>query len=138
MDFNKKLKQRFWIAVSYTALGLILVAADAVKHFDNYFFCAFGVALLAMGILRLIRYRKITQDDKTIRKQELTETDERIRMISAWAKSWVFSLSVMSAGILVIVLNLMGRHEEALPFAWFVCSMVVLYWICFTIIRKKY
>jgi len=138
MEFKKKLKQRLSIAVFYVALGLVLIIAGAANHFENYFFFSFGIAMLIMGILRIIRYRQITRDDKTIRRQELVETDERNKMISERARSWVFSLSIMGAGILVIALNLLGHHDAALPFAWYVCGMVVLYWICWIIIRKKY
>ena len=138
MDFRKKMKQRLWIAISYIALGLILVIADAVNHFENYFFSSFGFALVIMGILRIIRHRKTMRNDQSIRKQELAESDERIRMIAERARSRVFSLSVTGAGILVIVLNILGHHDAALPFAWYVCGMVVLYWICFSVIRKKY
>ena len=138
MDFRKKMKQRFWIAISYIALGLILVIIDVVNHFENYFFSSFGSALMIMGILRIIRHRKIMRDGQSIRKQERTESDERIRMIAERARSWVFSLSVTGAGILVIVLSILGHHDAALPFAWYVCGMCILYWICFIIIRKKY
>ena len=138
MEFKNKLKQRFWIGVSYMGLGLALVISDALRSFENQYFCAFGFALLMMGVLRVIRYRKITRDSSSIRKQELAETDERTRMISERAKSWVFSLSIMASGILVIALNLLGYGDAALPFAWYVCGMVVAYWICFAILRKKY
>ena len=138
MDFRKKMKQRLWIAISYIALGLILVIADAVNHFENYFFSSFGFALVIMGILRIIRHRKTLRDDQSLRKQELAESDERNRMIAERSRSWVFSLSVTGAGLLVVVLNILGCHDAALPFAWYVCGMCVLYWICFIIIRKKY
>ncbi len=138
MDFKKKLKQRLYIAVFYIATGLILLIAGIRTNADNYFFTAFGAALLIMGILRIHQYRKITRDDRTIRHQELIETDERNRMIAERARSWTFSLSIMAAGTVVIVLSLLGHHDEALPFAWFVCLMTVLYWICWNIIRRKY
>ena len=73
-----------------------------------------------------------------MRKQELAESDERTRMIAERARSWAFSYALMGAGIVVIVLNVMGKHDEALPFAWYVCGMTVLYWLCFIIIQKKY
>lgn len=138
MDFRKKMKQRFILAVGYILTGLALVCIDLVNAAENYFYFSFGFALLLMGILRLFRYRKITKSTQTMRKQELTEQDERTRMIAERARSWCFSLSVTAAGIWVIILSLLGRHEEALPFSWYVCAMVVLYWICFVIIRKKY
>lgn len=138
MDFKKKLKQRFYIAAAYIILGLVLIFVDIASNFENYFFSSFGIALTCMGILRLLHYRKITRNDQTMRKQELAESDERIRMISERAKSWVFSFSIIISGILVIVLNILGYHDAALPFSWFVCGMVTLYWIFWNILRKKY
>ena len=138
MEFKKKMKQRLIIALSYILLGTVLTAAAFAGKSDNYFFSAFGLALILMGVLRLLRYRKITASEQTMRRQELTESDERIRMMAERARSWAFSLSVTIAGVAVIVLSLLGKHDAALPFSWFVCAMVVLYWICWLIIKRKY
>ena len=94
MDFTKKMKQRLIIAISYIAVGFALILADTLKGFENGFFFSFGITLVVMGLLRLFRYRKITRDDQSLRKQEVEETDERTRMISERAKSWAFSLSI--------------------------------------------
>ena len=138
MEFKKKLQARLYIAVSYIVVGLVLIAADALNHFENHYFASFGMTLVVMGILRLIRHRKITKDDASIHRQEVAETDERTLMMAEKARSWAFSYSVMIAGIAVIVLSLLGKHDTAQPFAWFVCAEVVLYWICWLILRKKY
>ena len=138
MEFKKKLKQRLYIAVSYIVIGLLLIAADALNHFENQFFFSFGVTLIVMGILRLLRHRKITRDDASIHRQEVAETDERTLMMAEKARSWAFSYSIMIAGIAVIVLSLLGKHDAAQPFAWYVCGQIVMYWICWLILRKKY
>lgn len=138
MDFKKKMKQRLYIAVSYCVLGLILIIADIVNSFENYFIFSFGFALLIMGVLRIVQNRKITNNEKTMHKREIAETDERMKMLSERAKSWTFSFSIMIAGIIVIILSFLGRHELAQPFAWFVCLMVALYWIFRLIANKKY
>ena len=138
MEFKKKLKTRLIVAVSYILLGLVLVAVDLMGQTDNYFYASFGFALIIMGLLRIFRHRKITVDERSIRQQELTESDERTRMIAERARSWTFSLTVTLSGAIVLVLSLLGYHDESLPFAWLVCGMVTVYWICYLIIRKKY
>lgn len=138
MDFKKKLKQRFYIALFYITLGLILVIAAYLGEFENYFVSSFGIALLVMGVIRTIRHCNITRDAQSIRQQELAETDERNLMISERAKSWAFSFSILLAGLSVIVLSLLGYHDLAQPFAWFVCLMTLLYWICYHIVKRKY
>ena len=138
MEFKKKLKQRLYIALSYIAIGIALIAADALNHFENQFFFSFGITLIVMGILRLIRHRKITKDDASIHRQEVAETDERTLMMAEKARSWAFSYSIMIAGIAVIVLSLLGKHDAALPFAWYLCGMTAVYWIFWIILRRKY
>ena len=138
MEFKKKLKTRLIVAVSYILLGLVLVAVDLMGQTDNYFYASFGFTLVIMGLLRIFQHRKITADEKSIRQQELTESDERTRMIAERARSWTFSLTVTLSGAIVLVLSLLGYHDESLPFAWLVCGMVTVYWICYLIIRKKY
>ena len=138
MEFKKKLQARLYIAVSYIVIGLVLIAADTLSHFENQFFFSFGMALMVMGILRLIRHRKITKDEATIHRQEVAETDERTLMMAEKARSWAFSYSILIAGIAVIVLSLLGKHDAAQPFAWYVCGQIGLYWICWLILRKKY
>ena len=138
MEFKKKLKQRLYIAVSYIVIGLVLIAAGALNHFENQFLFSFGMALTMMGILRLIRHRKITKDESTIRRQEVAETDERTLMMAEKARSWAFTYSILIAGIAVIVLSLLGKHDTAQPFAWYVCGQVSLYWICWLFARKKF
>ena len=138
MDFKKKMKVRLFISIAYCILGIALVAASAMNHFQNQFTISYGLALLVIGFLRIAQNRKITKDDKTMRHQELTEADERNKMLSDRAKSWTFSFSIISAGLIVIVLSVLGHHDQARPFSWFVCSMVGIYWIFRFIAGKKY
>ena len=138
MDFEKKMKQRLYIAVGYCVLGPALIIAGVVNKFENYFISSFGFALLIMGILRIVQNRKITKSKKAMHKREVAETDERNKMLAERAKSWTFSFSILIAGVVVIILSILGLHDQAQPFAWFVCLMVVLYWVFYLIARKKY
>ena len=138
MDFKKKMSQRLWIAVSYIVLGAALALVALITKSENQFLSSFGIALALMGILRIFQYRKITKSTDTLRKRELAETDERNRMIAERAKSWTFSFSILIAGVVVIVLSLLGYHDAAQPFAWYTCGQVVLYWVFWFILGKKY
>ena len=138
MEFKKKLKIRWYTAAVFILLGIALIVVAVLGSFENDFFVAYGGALIVMGILRLIQHRRITKNEKSVRDRELAESDERFRMISERARSLAFSWSIVAAGIVVIVLSLMGKHDAAQPFAWYVCGMVLLYWIFWVILGKKY
>lgn len=138
MDFEKKMKLRLYIGIAYCAIGIILVLAGILNHFDNHFISSFGFALLAIGILRIVQNHKTTKSEKAMHRREIAESDERNRMISERAKSWAFSFSITLSGIVVIILSVMGYHDLAQPFSWFVCLMVALYWVFWMVASRKF
>ena len=138
MNFEKKMKQRLYVAVGYCVLGIILIAAAVINRFENMFLSSYGLALLVLGILRIVQNRRITKSAQSMHRREVAESDERTRFLSDRAKSWTFSYSIIACGIIVIVLSLLGYHEQAQPFSWFVCAMITLYWIFYLIASKKY
>ena len=138
MDFEKKLKLRLNIGIAYCVLGAVLLVADILLDFENYFISTFSITLVLLGILRIVQNKRITKSEKTMHQREVAETDERNKMIAERAKSWAFSCSILLAGIITIVLSVLGYHDEAQPFGWFVCAMTTLYWIFWFVARKKY
>jgi len=138
MDYRKKLKKRLLVNLFWAVFGLGMILYCFFTDTNNTYPFSLGIAFIIIGIIRTIQYRQTVTDEKVLREKEIQEKDERNQMIAERAKSWVFSFSIIAAGTLVIILNLLGYHDEALPFAWYVCGMVVLYWICWNIIRKKY
>lgn len=137
MDFKKRIKMRHYVNIFYIILGPVLILIAYLSKSDNTFLYAYGMAMLIMGVIRMISHRKITKNEATMRQREISETYERNRMITERARSWAFSYSIMLAGITVIVLSLLGLHDLAYPFALFVGLMTALYWICWLIVRKK-
>ena len=138
MDFAKKMKIRLYLAVAYCLLGSALMIADLIKPFGNKFIFPFGFSMLILGVLRLFQHRKITKDEKAMHRREITETDERTRMLSERAKSWTFSFMLMMAGIAVIILSVLGYHEQAQPIAWIMCLTIGVYWVFYLLASKKY
>ena len=138
MDFKKRMRQRWYLAVSYCVIGLALIVVFWFGETENYFINSFGFALLAIGITRIVQNRKITKSEESMHKREIKESDERYRMIAERAKGWAFSFCLMAACIVTIVLSVFGYHDHAQPFGWIVALMVAIYWIFWLIANKKY
>ena len=138
MDFKKKMKMRLHLAVSYCILGIVLIATATISEIENHFISSFGFALLFIGILRIVQNRKITKSEHNMQRREIAESDERNRMLSERAKSWTFSFMLMMAGIAVIILSVLGYHEQAQPISWFMCLTIGVYWVFYLLASKKY
>jgi len=138
MDYKKKLKQRLYVHLGWAGIGALFILFWCIRQPENTYPLSLGIAFVLMGIIRTVQYRQAVKDEQALRQKELAETDERNLMMSERAKSWAFSISVFIAGDLAIILSLLGKQDLSLLFAWFLCGMTLLYWICWNIIRKKY
>lgn len=138
MDYKKKLKQRLYVHLGWAGIGALFILFWCIRQPENTYPLSLGIAFVLMGIIRTVQYWQAVKDEQALRQKELAETDERNLMMSERAKSWAFSISVFIAGDLAIILSLLGKQDLALLFAWFLCGMTLLYWICWNIIRKKY
>lgn len=137
MDFKKKLKTRLCVAIIYIVLGILMIAGAVIAKVDNEFLSSFGLALVAMGIVRVRNYFIITKNEETIKKQMIVETDERNLSILNKAKSVTFNIYILISCIAVIILSLLEMHEIARWISYSVCLLVAIYWIAYWVIRKK-
>ena len=137
MDFKKKLKSRLYIAIIYTMIGLLMIIGSFIIKNDNEFISSFGLVVTVIGIVRIRNYFLITKSDENVRKQEIIETDERNIMLVNKARSAAFILYIIILGIAVIVLSFMSMHEAAKWISYAVCLLIIIYWICYWIYRKK-
>lgn len=137
MDFKRKLKIRLFTAISYTILGLSMIIIFNIIETENSFLSSFGFALIIIGIAKIRNYILITKDEETIKKCEITETDERNICIANKAKSVSFIVYVILACISVVILEILNKHHLATILSSTVCVLILIYWISYWIISKK-
>ena len=137
MDYKKKLKVRLSIAIIYIILGIVMIASTFIMKTNNSFISSFGFAMVIMGIVRIRNYCIITKNEETIKKQQIIETDERNVSIMQKAKSAAFNVYALTLGVAVIVLSLFNMHDIAKYIAYSVCSLVIIYWVCYWIYQKN-
>jgi uncharacterized membrane protein len=138
MEFEKKLKKRILTARIFLIAGPLLMAVSIWQKLDNEFFFAWGTALMVIGIVRLRQYRKLMASPEAMRAREVAETDERNVMLTNKAKSYAFFWYVLICGVAVIVLEFMNQVQIATALAFSVCFLVLLYWVCYYVLRRKY
>lgn len=138
MEFEKKLKKRILTARIFLIAGPLLMAVSIWRNLDNEFFFAWGTALMVIGIVRLRQYRKLMASPEAMRAQEVAETDERNVMLANKAKSYAFFWYVLICSVAVIVLEFMNQVQIATSLAFSVCFLVLLYWVCYYVLRRKY
>ena len=132
-----KLDRRIIAYVLYIILGAVLFGFSLVGVLDS-FWSGMGGALIVVGIIRItniVRYRK---DEAYREKKEIEANDERNRFIRNTAWAWAGYMFVVIAGIATIVLKVLGQDLLSQTVGITMCILVILYWLCYLALRKKY
>lgn len=137
MDFSKKLKLRLCLAVLYILLGITSIIVYTFNLGEDTVLLTFGTAFTAMGVLRVIRYFKITRNPESVRRRKTEESDERSIAIVRRAKAFAFGVYTFGAAILVIVLEFSGKSSLASAIALNICAIVFIYWLSYIILQKR-
>ena len=102
------------------------------------FWSGMGSALLVIGIIRLLRFYRLKKNDAYREKMETAVTDERNQFIRAKAWSWAGYLFIMVSAVATIIFRILGQDLLCQVASGAVCLMLVLYWVSYFILRKKY
>lgn len=136
MDFMKKLKIRFWLAIAYIVIGAALFAICAFVR-ENDFLSAFGFAFVVMGIARMRHYLMITRNEETIKKQRIAETDERNIAIASRAKCWAFGIYIIISAAAVVAFHILNMTDISKLISYSICVLVFIYWLSYIIISRR-
>ena len=132
-DYNK----RIFLSLFWLVLGVILIVLEIMGRIDD-FWSGMGAGLIGVGIVQIVRYARYKRVGEYKEKMDTAHKDERNRFIANKAWAWAGYCFVMICSIGVIALRIAGKEMLSAACAWAVCLMLVLYWICYIILSKKY
>ena len=117
--------------------GLTLFGLGCAEIVDE-FWSGMGSALLVIGIIRLLRFYRLKKNDGYREKMETAQTDERNQFIRMKAWSWAGYLFIMVTAIATIIFRILGQDLLSQVAGYSVCLMLVLYWVSYFVLKKKY
>ena len=129
--------RRMYLSLFWLLLGAVLFVCGAMEVIDSYW-SGMGGGFLAVGILQLIRHIRYRKNEEYREKVDVATGDERNRFLTGKAWAWAGYLFVIITAVAVIVLHAVGQEQLGRMAAYAECLLLVLYWICYLILRKKY
>ena len=132
-----KNNRRIIVCIIYMILGAVLFVLGALEKLDS-FWSGMGAALIAVGVIRTVQFVRFRKSEAYREKMEIEATDERNRFIRNKAWAWAGYLFVLIAAVSAIVFYLLGQDILSVAAGSAVCILVLLYWISYLILRKKY
>lgn len=132
-----KKDKRMIVSIIWVILGTVLIALAFAEKVD-VFWNGVGSGLLVVGVLQLLRQYRFSKNESYREKIEIEEKDERNHFIRNKAWAWTGYLFVLIAAVSCLVLRIVGQNLLSIVASGAVCLMLVLYWISYMILRKKY
>ena len=132
-----KANRRLILYVLYIAIGVALICLDVANVVDE-FWSGMGSGLIFVSILRLIQLYRFNKNEDYREKVETEVSDERNLFIRNKAWAWAGYLFVLISAVAIIVFRIVGQELLSSAAGIALCLMLVLYWVSFFILRKKY
>ena len=137
------MKRRYTtLGVIYIILGIALFIASQVVDLGNsvmgQILPGMGGALIAVGVVRLYRGIRLEKDSEYRENFEIETHDERNRYLRMMAWSWAGYLFVLIAAVATIAFAAADKKELMMLASGGLCILLVLYWLCYLVVRKKY
>ena len=130
-------KKDIVFGVSWLLLGLALTVLSCLETLDE-FWSGMGSALMVVGIVRLLRGYRLSRSEAYREKRDVAETDERLHFIRNKAWAWAGYLFIIISAISTIVFKILGQDLLCMVCSGAVCLMLVMFWVSFFILNKKY
>ena len=128
---------RIILSIFWLLLGTTLFVLGLMGRVDSSW-SGMGGGFIAVGILQTLRHVKYAKDESYREKRDIADKDERVRFISGRAWAWTGYIVVIAGGIGTIVFKLLGRDELMQFTAFGVCIVMVIYWLCYLVLSRKY
>ena len=131
---NKKLALSFFWIVA----GIAIVAFSVTEKLDSSFYAGMGGALAAVGVVQAIRNIKYRKNAEYREKINVEVNDERYSFLRM--KSWSLTgyLFVLFAAAASIVAAVLGEKTVQITLGFSVCAVLVIYWVSYLVLSRKY
>ena len=124
-------------SVVYIIIGIALFILSLMSKLDE-FWSGMGSALFVMGVIQLLRFRRINNNPEYREKVELELHDERNHFLRNKAWAYAGYLYVIGSAVMAIVFKLIGYDQLSIFTSATTCIMLVLFWLSFYYLRSKY
>ncbi len=126
------------LSIFWMILGAVLLGLSVTEVLDSSMYAGMGGGLIAVGALQLARNLKYRKDPEYREKVDTEANDERNSFLRMKSWSWTGYVVVLVEGVGSIAAMILGKRELQLTLAYSVWLILLVYWVTYLVLRKKY
>ena len=135
MYYNNK---RLALSIFWMILGAVLIGLTIGGVIDSSLYSGMGGALCAVGALQVCRNLKYRKDAEYRKKIDVEAGDERLRYLRMNAWAWTGYAVVLIEALGGVVATIAGWETVRLILSCSVCLILIVYWVSYLILSKRY
>ena len=135
MVYNNK---KLILSIFWAVLGAALLVLSIAEVLTDSIYAGMGGALIAVGVLQMIRNLRYRKDAEYREKVDTEVNDERMSFIRMKSWSWTGYMLILIEGIGAIVALVLGQRTIQLVLSYSVWMIMVIYWVSYLILSRKY
>ncbi len=135
MYYNNR---RLALSVFWAVLGAVLLILSVTDVLDDSIYASMGGALIAVGVLQIIRNLRYRSNSDYREKINTEVDDERNRFLRMKSWSWTGYITVLieAAGLIAAMILRQDTVRSVLSYS--ICLIVGVYWITYMVLSRKY
>jgi hypothetical protein len=118
--------------------GAVLMALSIAEKLDSSLYSGMGGALIAVGVLQIMRNLKYRKDPEYREKIDTEAGDERNRFLRMKSWSWAGYVTILVECVGVIAAMAMGERTVMTVLSYSVCLILCVYWVSYLVLNRKY
>ncbi len=135
MYYNNK---KLILSIFWMILGAVLLGLSVTEVLDSSIYAGMGGGLIAVGALQLARNLRYRKDPEYREKIDTEANDERNSFLRMKSWSWTGYIVVLAEGFGSVAAMVLGKRELQLTLAYSVWLILVIYWVTYLVLSKKY
>ena len=135
MYYNNK---KLLLSIFWMILGAVLLGLSIAEVLDSSMYAGMGGALIAVGALQVARNLRYRKDPEYREKIDTEVSDERNIFLRMKSWFWTGYIVVLAEGFGSVAAMVLGKRELQLTLAYSVWLILVIYWVTYLVLSKKY
>ena len=126
------------LSIFWMILGAVLLGLSIAEVLDSSAYAGMGGGLIAVGALQVARNLRYRKDPEYREKIDTEANDERNSFLRMKSWSWTGYVVVLVEGFGSVAAMVLGKRELQLTLAYSVWLILVIYWVTYLVLSKKY
>ena len=135
MHYNNK---RLALSAFWALLGATLLILSLTEVLEDTLYAGMGGALIAVGLLQILRNLKYRRDPAYREKVDVEANDERGSFLRMKSWSWAGYIVVLVEALGGVAAMILGNTVVQQVLLSSVCLIVFTYWAAYMVLSRKY